>query len=151
MAAYPHAVKKGDFTGFRDIYVGKSYSMGASAFADATGAGSPEVYADVKFKQHVYVPLYPCERETWTSSRSRSSTPWTPTSRATVRPQQRLAEQVVAGELDDADVEIQDDFLCCHGSASVGRRCIALHKFCASRGTRIGAVCVTIFRTCVRN
>jgi hypothetical protein len=63
MATYPHAVKKGDFTCFRDIYVGKSYSMGASAFADATGAGSPEVYADVKFKQHVYVLFYPCERE----------------------------------------------------------------------------------------
>lgn len=37
--------------------------MGKSAFDDFTGRGNADVYADVKYKQHVYVLLCPCAKE----------------------------------------------------------------------------------------
>lgn len=60
IVTYSHAVKKDDYSLFRDIYIGKSTNMGLSIHADITGGGNPDVYADVKYKQHVYVLLYPC-------------------------------------------------------------------------------------------
>lgn len=30
---------------------------------DFIGKGNPDVYADVKYKQHVYVLLYPCQED----------------------------------------------------------------------------------------
>lgn len=56
-------VKKDDFSKYREVYVGKSENMGEAIHADFTGRGNPDVYADVKFKQHVYVLLYPCVAE----------------------------------------------------------------------------------------
>lgn len=61
IATYPGAVKKDDYGSFRDIYIGSSENMGASIRADIIGLGNVDVYADVKYKQHVYVLLYPCE------------------------------------------------------------------------------------------
>ena len=60
IATYSSAVKKDGFGLYRDIYIGKSENMGESIFADLTGMGNVDVYADVKYKQHVYVMLYPC-------------------------------------------------------------------------------------------
>lgn len=57
------AVKKDDFSKYREVYVGKAANMGEAIHADFTGGGNPDVYADVKYKQHVYVLLYPCEVE----------------------------------------------------------------------------------------
>ena len=57
------AVKKDDFSSFREVYVGKSMSMGEALHDDFTGLGNPDVYADVKYKQHVYALLYPCISE----------------------------------------------------------------------------------------
>ena len=50
IATYAHAVKKGDFSKFRDLYVGKSENVGDSIFKDLTGRGNVDVYADVKYK-----------------------------------------------------------------------------------------------------
>lgn len=61
IATYPAVVKKDDYGSFRDIYIGRSENMGSSIHADIVGLGNVDVYADVKYKQHVYVLLYPCE------------------------------------------------------------------------------------------
>lgn len=60
IATYGSAVRKDDYSAFRDIYIGASSNMGTSIRADIIGRGNPDVYADVKYKQHVYVLLYPC-------------------------------------------------------------------------------------------
>lgn len=57
------AVKKDDYSKYRELFVGKSENMGASIHDDFVGRGNPDVYADVKYKQHVYVLLYPCAAE----------------------------------------------------------------------------------------
>lgn len=61
IATYGRAVKKDDYSEYRDIYVSKSNRMGSSIFDDLSGRGNPDVYADVKYKQDVYVLLFPCE------------------------------------------------------------------------------------------
>lgn len=63
MATYSGAIKKDDYSSFRDIFIGKSKNMGESILADITGRGNVDVYADIKYKQHVYVLLYPCALE----------------------------------------------------------------------------------------
>lgn len=57
------AVRKDDYSKYRELYVGKSENMGAGIHDDFVGRGNPDVYADVKYKQHVYVLLYPCEKD----------------------------------------------------------------------------------------
>ncbi len=63
IATYASAVKKDDYGSFRDIFIGKSTDMGSSIHADITGRGNIDVYADVKYKQHVYVLLFPCTED----------------------------------------------------------------------------------------
>lgn len=63
IATYPSSVRKDDYSTFRDLYVGKSNNIGTSIYSDLTGEGNVDVYADVKYKQHVYVLLYPCAPE----------------------------------------------------------------------------------------
>ena len=60
VATYDSAVKKGDVGSIRDIFIGQATNLGASIYGDLTGKGNVDVYADVKYKQHVYVLLYPC-------------------------------------------------------------------------------------------
>lgn len=50
IATYAHTVKKGDFSKFRDLYVGKSEGVGASIHNNLTGRGDVDVYADAKYK-----------------------------------------------------------------------------------------------------
>lgn len=57
------AVHKDDYSKYREIYVGKSANMGASIHDDFVGKGNADIYADVKYKQHVYVLLYPCSED----------------------------------------------------------------------------------------
>lgn len=57
------AVHKDDYSRYRELFVGKSGNMGTAIHDDFTGRGNPDVYADVKYKQHVYVLLFPCEKE----------------------------------------------------------------------------------------
>lgn len=57
------AVRKDDYSRYRELFVGKSENIGASIHDDFVGRGNPDVYADVKYKQHVYVLLYPCEKD----------------------------------------------------------------------------------------
>ena len=57
------AVHKDDYSKYRELYVGKSENMGESIREDFIGLGNADVYADVKYKQHVYVLLYPCEKD----------------------------------------------------------------------------------------
>lgn len=52
-----------DYSEYRDIYVGKSLSMGRSVYDDVSGKGDVDVYADVKYKQDVYVLLFPCRED----------------------------------------------------------------------------------------
>lgn len=61
IATYSSAVKKDDYGSFKDVFIGKSENMGASIHADIVGLGNVDVYADVKYRQHVYVLLYPCD------------------------------------------------------------------------------------------
>lgn len=63
IATYGGAVRNDDFGSFKEIYIGKSENMGKSIHADIVGLGNVDVYADVKYKQHVYVLLYPAEAE----------------------------------------------------------------------------------------
>ncbi len=56
-------VRGSDYSGFRDIYVGQANKVGTGIYNDFTGDGSPDVYADIKFKQPVYVLLYLCPEE----------------------------------------------------------------------------------------
>lgn len=37
--------------------------MGLGIHDDFVGRGNPDVYADIKYKRHVYVLLYPCEKD----------------------------------------------------------------------------------------
>lgn len=60
IASYPTTVKKGNYHKFQGIYVGKSRDIFQSIHDDVIGKGSVDVYADVKYKQHVYVFMYPC-------------------------------------------------------------------------------------------
>lgn len=57
------AVHRDDYSKYRELYVGKSENMGASIHADFSGLDNADVHADVKYKQHVYVLLYPCEKD----------------------------------------------------------------------------------------
>lgn len=53
-------VKESDFGRMKNVFVGQSVDLGAAIYADFIGLGNVDVYADVKYKQHVYVLLYPC-------------------------------------------------------------------------------------------
>lgn len=53
-------VKGNDYSGFKDVYVGKAISVGRAIARDFAGEGNPDVYADVKYKQPVYVLLFLC-------------------------------------------------------------------------------------------
>ena len=63
IATYGKAVKKDDYGEYRDVYVGQSRSMGRSIHDDIVGKGNPDVYADIKYDQDVYILLFPCQEE----------------------------------------------------------------------------------------
>lgn len=50
-----------DLAGYRQVYVGAaSESMGSSVAAELAGFGNPDVYADAKYEQNLFVLPYPC-------------------------------------------------------------------------------------------
>lgn len=46
---------------YQEVYVGSSLNMGSSIEDEIIGKGNPDVYADIKYKQNVYILFYPCE------------------------------------------------------------------------------------------
>ncbi len=56
----PKNAKKGDFTAYNQVFVGGSEHLGQALYDQLTGKGNPDVYADVKYQQKVYILLYPC-------------------------------------------------------------------------------------------
>ena len=63
LATFASTVKKDDFSTFKELFVGKSERMGADIYRDIVGLGNVDIYADVKYRQHVYVLLFPCAAE----------------------------------------------------------------------------------------
>ena len=63
LAVYGAAVKNDDFSMYRNIYVGESTDLGKRIYAEACGKGNVDIYADVKYRQHVYLMLYPCTED----------------------------------------------------------------------------------------
>lgn len=63
LATFASAVKRDDFSTFKELFVGKSERMGADIYRDIVGLGNVDIYADVKYGQHVYVLLFPCAAE----------------------------------------------------------------------------------------
>lgn len=63
IAAYDKPVKKDDFDRFRDIYIGRGEHMGERIHGDLTGHGNIDIYADMKYRQPLYIFLYPSTPE----------------------------------------------------------------------------------------
>lgn len=60
---YGKLPKSKDLAAYQEVQVCFAPDMGASMHADLTGSGDPDVYANVKYKQHVRFYLYPCSAE----------------------------------------------------------------------------------------
>lgn len=50
-----HTVKDDDYSNYTGVYVGSSVNMGRNIRLHLVGLGNPDVYADVKYGQNVYV------------------------------------------------------------------------------------------------
>ncbi|MBU5404866.1 hypothetical protein KQI08_02895 [Paraeggerthella hongkongensis] len=50
-----HAVRDDDYSSYHGVYVGSSVNLGASIREHLIGLGNPDVYADVKYRQPVYI------------------------------------------------------------------------------------------------
>lgn len=62
-ATYGKAIREKELDRFREVHVFYAGNMGDAIRADIAGKGDPDVYADVKYKQHVRFFLYPCSEE----------------------------------------------------------------------------------------
>lgn len=60
---FNHWVHFGNFTRYRDVYVGQSLYMNSRVHDHLNGNGNGDVYADVKYNKKVYVKLIPCKKE----------------------------------------------------------------------------------------
>ncbi|MEE0706227.1 MAG: hypothetical protein UCH28_07565 [Adlercreutzia sp.] len=60
---YGKLPKDKELATYREAQVCFSTNMGESMNADLNGSGNPDVYADVKYRQHVRFYLYPCSEE----------------------------------------------------------------------------------------
>ncbi len=49
--------------GYSDVYVGQSVNMYKRVFNHLTGHGNGDVYADMKYKKHVFVAFMPCSTQ----------------------------------------------------------------------------------------
>ncbi len=58
---YDPDVENGDYSAYRDVYVGASPSMFDGALKHIEGEGNLYVHADMVYKRPVYVAFYPCE------------------------------------------------------------------------------------------
>lgn len=48
---------------YTDVYVGQSINMYKRVYNHLTGHGNGDVYADMKYKKHVYIKFIPCATE----------------------------------------------------------------------------------------
>ena len=55
-------VRHGNYSNYRDVYVGQSSYMYSRVHDHLNGAGNGDVYADVKYGKKVYVMFIPCKR-----------------------------------------------------------------------------------------
>ena len=61
VCAYEPDIENGDFSAYRDVYVGASENMLEAAYAQLKGEGNLYVKADVEYGQPLYVMFFPCE------------------------------------------------------------------------------------------
>ncbi len=59
---FNHFVRWGDFSKYRDVYVGQSLYMYSRVHDHLNGNGCGDVYADVKYRKRVYVKFIPCDK-----------------------------------------------------------------------------------------
>ena len=60
---FNHYVRFGNFSRYRDVYVGQSLYMYSRVHDHLNGNGNGDVYADVKYNKKVYVKLIPCNKK----------------------------------------------------------------------------------------
>lgn len=60
---FNHYVRWGDFSKYRDVYVGQSLYMYSRVHDHLNGNGNGDVYADVKYNKKVYVKCIPCDKK----------------------------------------------------------------------------------------
>lgn len=58
---YDPDVENGDYSAYRDVYVGASASMLSGALKQLDGEGNLYVHADMVYERPVYIAFYPCE------------------------------------------------------------------------------------------
>ena len=61
LLAFDPDPENGDFSGYRDCYVGASKDMARGAHRQLSGKGNLYVHADVVYGQPLYVLFFPCE------------------------------------------------------------------------------------------
>lgn len=59
VAVYKGKPSDGKLCDYKDVFVSRSENMGASIHCHLSGAGNPDVYADMKYGQHVLVFAFP--------------------------------------------------------------------------------------------
>ena len=52
-----------DLSAYKDVYVGRSESIGSDIYLNLIGLGNVDVYADFKFEEPMVVLFYPCEKD----------------------------------------------------------------------------------------
>lgn len=60
---FNHYVRWGNFSKYRDVYVGQSLYMYSRVHDHLNGNGNGDVYADVKYGKRVYVKCIPCNKK----------------------------------------------------------------------------------------
>ena len=60
IATYSNFDHDHDLTDYLNVYVGSGLSLGVAIEEACSRNGDPDVYADVKYKQNVYIYSYPC-------------------------------------------------------------------------------------------
>lgn len=60
---FDNPVLNGDYTQYKNIYIGQSIKMCKRVHDHFNGKGNGEVYADIKYGKHAYVRLVPCSKE----------------------------------------------------------------------------------------
>jgi len=62
IATYKSAKEK-DLSKYKDIFVSGSPNIGFDVYHHLRGLGNPDVYADIKFEEHMKILIFPCDTE----------------------------------------------------------------------------------------